>query len=155
MLRLKFQYFGHLMWELTHWKRPWCWKRLKVGREGDDRGWDGWMASPTQWIWVWVNSRCWWWTERCGMLQSMGSQRVRHNWVTELNWGELSKILATLKCYSTEKLINVLYFYYIVTIFKNEWTEYPRFITDKSWKRWMKKGCRTQCDKLVLMCYSN
>ena len=72
--------------ELTHWKRPWCWERLKAGGEGDDRGWDGWMASPTQWTWVWVNSGSWWWTERPGMLQSMGSQEVGHNWATELNW---------------------------------------------------------------------
>ena len=72
--------------ELTHWKRPWCWKRLKAGGEGDDRGWDGWMASPTQWTWVWVNSGSWWWTGRPSVLQSMGSQRVRHDWATELNW---------------------------------------------------------------------
>ena len=74
--------------ELTHWKRPWCWERLKVGGEGDDRGWDGWMASPTQLTWVWINPRSWWWTGRPGMLQSMGSQRVGHDWVTELNWTE-------------------------------------------------------------------
>ena len=72
--------------ELTHWKRPWCWERLKVGGEADDRGWDGWMASPTQWTWVWVNSGSWWWTGRPGVLQSMGSQRVGHDWATELNW---------------------------------------------------------------------
>ena len=72
--------------ELTHLKRPWCWERLKVGGEGDDRRWDGWMASPTQRTWVWVNSGSWWWTGRPGILQSMGSQRVRHNQVTELNW---------------------------------------------------------------------
>ena len=72
--------------ELTNWKRPWCWEGLGVGGEGDDRGWDGWMASPTQWTWVWVNSRSWWWTGRPGVLQSMGSQRVGHDWVTELNW---------------------------------------------------------------------
>ena len=71
--------------ELTHLKRPWCWERLKAGGEGNDRGWDGWMASPTQWTWVWVNSRSWWWTGRPGVLQSMGSQRIRHDWVTELN----------------------------------------------------------------------
>ena len=71
---------------VTHWKRPWCWERLKAGGEGDDRGWDGWMASPTQWTWVWVNSGSWWWTGRPGVLQSMGSQRVGHDWVTELNW---------------------------------------------------------------------
>ena len=72
--------------ELTHWKRPWCWERLKAGREGDDRGWDGWMASPTQWTWVWVDSGSWWWTGKPGMLWFMGSQRVGHDWATELNW---------------------------------------------------------------------
>ena len=65
--------------------RPWCWARLRVG-EGDDRGWDGWMASPTQWTWVWVKSRSWWWTGRPGVLQSMGPQRVGHDWAAELNW---------------------------------------------------------------------
>ena len=71
--------------ELTHWKRPWFWERLKARGEGDDRVWDGWMASLTQWTWVWVNSRSWWCTGRPGVLQSMGSQRVGHDWVTELN----------------------------------------------------------------------
>ena len=71
--------------ELTHWKRPWSWERLKVG-EGDDRGWDVWMASLTRWTWVWVSSGSWWWTGKSGMLQSMRSQRVRHNWATELSW---------------------------------------------------------------------
>ena len=71
--------------ELTPLKRPWCWERLKVGREGDDRGWDGWMASLTQWTWVWVNSRNWWWTGRPGVLQSMGSEKVGQDWATELN----------------------------------------------------------------------
>ena len=66
--------------ELTHLKRPWCWERLKAGVEGDDRGWDGWMASPTQWTWVWVNSGSWWWTGRPGVLRFMGSQRVGHDW---------------------------------------------------------------------------
>ena len=72
--------------ELTHLQRPWCWERLMAGGEGDDRGWDGWMASPTQWTWVWVNSGSWWWTERPGVLWFMGSQRVGHDWATELNW---------------------------------------------------------------------
>ena len=76
--------------ELTHWKRPWCWERLKAGGEGDNRGGDNWMASLTQWTWVWVNSRSWWWAERPGVLQSMGSQRVGHDWATELNWTELN-----------------------------------------------------------------
>ena len=65
--------------ELTRLRRPWCWERLKAGGEGDDRGWDGWMASPTQWTWVWVNPGSWWWTGRPGGLQSMGSQRVGHD----------------------------------------------------------------------------
>ena len=71
-------------------KRLWCWERLKAGGEGDDRGWDGWMASLTQWTWVWVISRSWWWTGRPGVLQSMGSQRVGHDWVTALNWTDFA-----------------------------------------------------------------
>ena len=74
--------------ELTHWKRPRCWERLRAGREGADRGWDGWMESPTQWTWVWVDSGSWWWIGRPGMLRFTGSQRVRHDWETELNWTE-------------------------------------------------------------------
>ena len=101
MLKLNLQYFGHLMWtdlfyfilfyfilELTYFKRPWCWERLKVGGEGDDRGWDGWITLPTQWTWlvrVWVNFRSWW-TGRPGVLQFMRLQSVGHSWATELNW---------------------------------------------------------------------
>ena len=70
---------------LTYLRSPWCWERLKAG-EGDDRGWDDWMVSPTQWTWVWVNSGSWWWTGRSGMLQSMGLQRVGHDWAIELNY---------------------------------------------------------------------
>ena len=68
------------------WKRSRCWERLKAGGEGDSRGWGVWMASQTQWTWVWVNSGSLWWTGRPGKLQSMGLQRVRHDWETELNW---------------------------------------------------------------------
>ena len=78
--------------ELTHLKRPSFWERLKAGGEGDDRGWDGWMAPPTQWTWVWVNSGSWWWTGRPGVVQSMGLQRVGHDWATELNWIQLSLV---------------------------------------------------------------
>ena len=81
-------YCVHICEELTHWKRLWCWEGLGAGGEGEDRGWDGWMASPTRWTWVWVNSGSWWWTGRPGVLQFMGSQRVGHDWVTELNWTE-------------------------------------------------------------------
>ena len=88
MLKLKLQYFGHWWEELTHLKRPWCWEGLRAGGEGDNRGWDGWMVSPTRRTWVWVESGSWWWTRRPGMLWFMGSQRVRQDWVTELKWTE-------------------------------------------------------------------
>ena len=90
-LRIYLQYFLAI-WgeELIYWKRPRSWVRLKAGGEGDERGWDGWMASLTRWTWVWVHSRSWWSTGKLGMLQSMGLQRVRHNWVTELNWTGLT-----------------------------------------------------------------
>ena len=76
--------------ELTHLKRPWCWERLKAGEEGDDRGWVGWMASLTPWTWVWASSGIWWWTGKPGVLWFMESQRVGHDWATELNWTELN-----------------------------------------------------------------
>ena len=78
--------------ELTRWKRLWCWEGLGAGGEGDDRGWDGWMASRTRWTWVWVNSRRWWWTGRPGVLRFMGLQRVGHDWATELNWTDIYNI---------------------------------------------------------------
>ena len=93
MLKLKLQYFGTWCEELTHLKRPWCWERLKVGGEGDDRGWDGWMVSLTQWTWIWVDSGRWWWTGRPGVLWFMGSQRVGHNWATDLIWSDSKRIL--------------------------------------------------------------
>ena len=71
--------------ELTRWKTPWCWERLRAG-EGEDRGWDGRMASLTWWTSVWATSRIWWWTGKPGVLQSMGWQRIGHDWATELNW---------------------------------------------------------------------
>ena len=90
MLKLKLHILATSWEELTHWKRVWCWEELEAGEEGDDRGWDGWIASPTWWTWVWVNSGSWWWTGRPGMLQFMGSQRVwpaLSDW-TGLNWTE-------------------------------------------------------------------
>ena len=78
--------------ELTHLKRPWCWERLKAGGEGDNRGWDGTITSLAQWTWVWINSRSWWWAGKPGMLQYMGSQRVGHDWATELNLKSLSHV---------------------------------------------------------------
>ena len=88
MLKLKLQYFGHLMRRVDSLE-----KTLMLGgtggkrrREGDDRGWDGWMASLTRCTWVWANSRSWWWTGRPSILWFMGSQRVGHDWATDLIW---------------------------------------------------------------------
>ena len=87
MLKLKLQYFGHLKRRTDSFKiRPQYWQRLKAWEEGNNRGWDGWMASPTQKTWVWASSRSWWWTGKPGMWQSMGSQRVWQDWLIELNW---------------------------------------------------------------------
>ena len=92
MLKLKLQ---SMPWppDAKNWligKDSWCWERLKAGGEGDGRGWDGWMASLTWWTWVWASSRSWWRTGKPVVLQSMGLQRVRHDWVTELNWLRMS-----------------------------------------------------------------
>ena len=84
--------------ELTHWKRLWYWEGLGAGGEGDDRGWDGWMASLTQWTWVSVNSGSWWWTWRPGVLRFMGSQRVGHDWATDLIWCKWKWKLVTQSC---------------------------------------------------------
>ena len=82
-LMLKLQFLITWFKELTHWKRPWCWERLRAGGEGDNRGWDVWMASLIQWTRAWINSGRWWMTGKPGMLQSMGSQRVGHNLATQ------------------------------------------------------------------------
>ena len=127
--------------ELTHWKRPWCWEGLRAGGEGDDIGWDGWMAPPTWWTWVWVNSRSWWWTGRPGVLRFMGSQRVRHNWAAKLNWtdfslcvffGEMTKsfayfslgllllilLLLLLSCKSLRIFISTVYLSYCLSVIR-------------------------------------
>ena len=102
MLKLKLQYFGHLIQRTDSLGK--IEGRLKAGREGDDRGWDGWMASPTDWIWIWASFRSWWWTGKPGVLKSMRSQRVRNNWATELYWnnsGSMHQILLS-KCFREE-----------------------------------------------------
>ena len=102
---LSWIFFGKLVWcwswnsytlatwceEPTHLKRPWCWEGLKAGGERDNRGWDGWIASPTPWTWVWVNSGSLWWTGKPGVLESIELQRVGHNWATELKDDGLSR----------------------------------------------------------------
>ena len=87
MLKLKLQYFGHLVWRVDSLEKTVMLGGIG-GRRRGDRGWGGWMASLTRWAWVWVNSRIWWWTGRPGLLRFMGSQRDRHDWATKLNWTE-------------------------------------------------------------------
>ena len=90
MLKLKLQYFGHLMQRVNSLEKTMMLGGIGGRRRGDDRWWDGWMASPTQWTWLWVNSGSWWWTGKPGMLRFMGLQRVGYNWETELKWTELN-----------------------------------------------------------------
>ena len=97
MLKLKLQYFGHLIQRTDSFEKTLILGKIEGRKEGDDRGWDGWMASPTQWTWVWVDFGSWWWTGKPGMPQSMGSQRVGQNWTTELNWSELRPLMK-VKC---------------------------------------------------------
>ena len=85
MLKLKFQYFGYLMWRTDSLEKTLMLGKIEAGGAGNDRGWDGWMASLTRRRWVWASSRSWRWTGKPSVLQSMGLQRVRYNWVTELN----------------------------------------------------------------------
>ena len=86
MLKLKLQYFGHLMWGADSFEKTLMLGKIEFRWEGDDRRWDGWMASPTQWTWIWVDSGSWCRTEKPGVLRFMGLQRVGHDWATELNW---------------------------------------------------------------------
>ena len=91
ILKLKLQYFGHLMRSTDSFEKILMLGKIEGGRKGDDRRWDGWMASPTQWTWVWVSFGSWWWTGRPGVLQSMRSQRAGHDWATELSWTEVKR----------------------------------------------------------------
>ena len=123
------QYLGHLMRRADSFEKTLIGERLRAGGEEDDRGWDGWMSSPTQWTWVWVNSRRWWWTGRPGVLWFMGLQRVGHNWATELNW--------TLQCI-------LLAFFWEDNFFHTE--EYFTYVTNKIWLRindWLNSDIKT------------
>ena len=108
-------------------KRPWCWERFRAGGDGDDRGWDGWMASLTQCTWVWVNSRSWWWTGRPGVLRFIGSQRVGHNWETELNWKEylLSNWSYLLEGWPRDRSLHFMIISHI-TIFSTWYVSLPK-----------------------------
>ena len=110
-LSIKVEYSGHLMRKLTYWKRPWCWERSKAGGEGDKRGWDGWMASLTRWTWVWASSRSWWWTWKPGVLQSMGSQRIGHNWATDLYWSAAFDVVGMENAHKAAAFFHVPFFF--------------------------------------------
>ena len=113
--------------ELTHWKRPWCWKRLKLGGEGDDRGWDGWMASLTQWTWVWVNLGSWWWTVRLGVLQSMGSQRIGHEWWNELNWTLFPGKVNLTEVHDWSVFMKSVFFFFLKCMSQTSGSRHKRF----------------------------
>ena len=91
MLKLKLHYFGHLVWRVDSLEKTLMLGGIGAGGEGDDRGWDGWVASPARWTWVWVKTGSWWWTGRPGVLRFMGLQRVGYDWGTELNWTDSSR----------------------------------------------------------------
>ena len=119
MLKLKLQYFGHLMQRTDSLEKTLMLGKIEGGEEGADRGWDGWMLSPTLWMWVWVSSGSWWWTGKPGMLQSTESQRVRHNRVTELT--ELSHGFkafseARIKKFSSGKIHHELTLIFLIHI---------------------------------------
>ena len=107
MLKLKLQYFGHLIWGNGSLEKTLMLGKIGGGRKGDDRGWDGWMTSMTQWTWVWVNSRIWWWTGRSGVLQSLGSQKIGHDWATDWTdgWKKLTyKEFLTISLPNSDRL---------------------------------------------------
>ena len=155
MLKLKLQYFGHPMWGTDPFEKTLMLGKLEAGGEGDDRGWDGWMASRTQWTWVWINSGSWQWTVRPGMLQSIGSQRVQHEWATELNWtdwtsihllGEMSiyvfnPFLNSIVCFCVVELYVLLVYFWnwalvCCIIWRRQWHPTPVLLPGKShgWK---------------------
>ena len=110
------EFYKNFSHYLTHLKRPWCWETLRAGGEGNNRGWDSGMVSPTQWTRVWVDSGGWWWTGRPGVLGFMGLQRVGHDWVTKLNWTELSKY-----CLCSISLFSPLNSWWNVRPFHSTW----------------------------------
>ena len=113
MLKLKLNTLATSHEELTHWKRPWCWEGMRAGGEGDDRGWDGWMASATRWTWVWVSSRSCWWTGGPGVLRFMGSQRVGHDWATELIVVGIFQRNRNTRRYIERAMSHSLYVYFV------------------------------------------
>ena len=149
--------------ELTHLKISWSWERLRAGGEGDNRGWDGWMAPPTQWTWVWVNPGSWWWTGRPGVLQSIGSQRVGNDWTTELNWNVFLQIRSTIDSELTWQTC-LFYSHIVLLIYVNEtvlliWK--PAFLQDsyqsfygEGWLSWCHMLSQNACCGWGAWCHS-
>ena len=122
--------------ELTHWKRPWCWERLRAVGEGDERGWDDWMASPMQCTWVCINSGSWWWTGMPDVLQSTGSQRVERDWATELNWRTPTFSYSNHNCFEQDffhtNYVNEKILFYVVFRWDLWWS--GQFLILKLWE---------------------
>ena len=177
LLKLKLQYFGHLMWRTNSMEKMLMLGSWKAGGEGDDRGWDGWMASSTWWTWVWASSGSWQWTGKPGVLQSTGSQRVGRNWATELN-SKLLRHKYIFSCVSLTIQFNILLNisirltpgqihkicmrlkYQVIREMKDAWNQDKR--TQKSSRRcshWSKMPKRTNkinnCHKLKYQVYLN
>ena len=145
-IRRNNMFFGHILTDnLTskHWKRSWCWKRLKTRGKGDDRGWDGWVASPTWWTWVWVGSRRWWWTGWPGVLQSMESQRVRHDWVTELKHSAISYCNNRTFYYWSHMVSRIIFLLAPSSMTKTLTTVAPFLLCWHNWahQAWIKAFC--------------
>ena len=115
-LMLKLQYFGPWCKDLTHWKRPWCWERLRAGVVGDNRGQDGWMASSTPWTWVWVDSVSWTWTGRPGVLRFMGSWKSQ---TTLSEWTELIDTRTMRNLFIISMLLCRYAEYFVFTLVQN------------------------------------
>ena len=116
MLKLKFQHFGHLMQRTDSLEETLMLGMIEGRRKGDNRGWDGWMASLTQWTWVWVDSGSWWWTGRPGVLRFMGSQRVGHDWVTELNQPTVCKHITPCLSLGWAGILYAMVFFQITVV---------------------------------------
>ena len=121
------------MWRTVSLEKTQCCERLKAGEEGNNRGWNGWMASPTQWTWVWVNSGSQWWTGKCVVLQSIGLQRVGRDWVTELNWteGKVNWIISHPKINQWKQHISFSLLSAFKEIFKNSSKSKNEFVLQR------------------------